>query len=35
MSAGRYDIEIEQGADFVLNIAYKDTDDAMIAKAIK
>ncbi len=30
MSAGRYDIEIEQGADFVLNVAYKDTDDLMI-----
>ena len=27
MSAGRYDLEIEQGSDFVLNILYQDTND--------
>lgn len=27
MSAGRYDIEIEQGSDYVLNILYQDTDN--------
>lgn len=27
MSAGRHDLEIEQGSDFVLNILYQDTND--------
>tara|TARA_R100001443_G_C3212331_1_gene143742 strand:+ start:80 stop:430 length:351 start_codon:yes stop_codon:yes gene_type:complete len=30
MSAGRYDLEIEQGSDFVLNILYQDTNDAAL-----
>ena len=30
MSAGRYDITIEQGATFNLVISYKDSDTAVI-----
>lgn len=30
MSAGRYDITIEQGATFTLPISYKDSNDAVI-----
>ena len=30
MSAGRHDIEIEQGSDFVLNILYQDTNDDVL-----
>ena len=30
MSAGRYDIMIEQGATFTLPISYKDSSDAVI-----
>ena len=30
MSAGRYDLEIEQGSDFVLNILYQDTNDVAL-----
>lgn len=30
MSAGRYDLSIEQGATFTLPISYKDSNDAVI-----
>ena len=30
MSAGRYDLTIEQGATFTLPISYKDSNDAVI-----
>jgi hypothetical protein len=30
MSAGRFDIEIEKGADFTLNLDYKDSNDTTV-----